>query len=114
MSSIYRKKEEIVTRRIAEETLLVPIRSNLAEMQRIYGLNPVAEYIWQQLDGKRNLADVYDGVVINFDVKKEQAKSDIQEFILQLLESDMIESAAIPGDCSPGSKETGDVNEMEG
>ena len=101
LSSIYRKKEDIVTRSIAGETLLVPIRSNLADMQRIYGLNPAAENIWQQLDGKRNLTEIHNGLMANFDVEKEQAETDIREFISQLIEAGIIEE----GPASPTGKE---------
>jgi hypothetical protein len=90
----YRKQEEIVTREIAGETLLVPIRSKLADMQRIFGLNAVGEYIWQQLDGRRSLTEIHNEIVDDFDVTGEQAKIDIQEFIGQLLEADIITEAA--------------------
>lgn len=93
-SSVYRKQEEIVTREIAGETLLVPIRSNLADMQRIFGLNAVGEYIWQRLDGKRSLAEIRNEILDNFDVTGEQAKTDIHEFIGQLLEADIITETA--------------------
>jgi len=91
LNSIYQKREDIVTRQIADETLLVPIRSHLADMQRIFALNRVAEYIWQQLDGKRNLKEIHNGIMANFEVEKNRAGSDIQEFISQLMESDIIE-----------------------
>jgi methyltransferase-like protein len=94
LSSIYRKKEDIVTRQIADETLLVPIRSNLADMQRIFALNTVAEYIWQQLDGKRNLKEIHDGILTHFKVEKEQAGSDILAFISELREAGIIEEVA--------------------
>lgn len=91
LNSIYRKREDIVTRQIAGETILVPIRSNLADMQRLFSLNTAAEYIWQQLDGKRNLKEIHDGILANFEVEKEQADSDIREFISQLMDAAIIE-----------------------
>lgn len=91
LSSIYRKRDDIVTRQIAGETILVPIRSNLADMQRLFTLNTAAEYIWQQLDGKRNLKEIHDGMLANFEVEKEQADSDIREFISQLMDAAIIE-----------------------
>jgi hypothetical protein len=97
LSSTYRKQEDIVTRQIAGETLLVPIRSNLADMQKIYGLNPLGDYIWQQLDGKRSLTEILAEVAGNFDVTEEQAEIDIREFISQLTEAGIIEEAALPG-----------------
>ena len=92
MNTTYRKKENIVTRHIAGETLLVPIYGELANMERIFTLDPVAAFIWEQLDGKRNLKEIRDGVLNAFDVKKEQAETDISEFIDDLVRADLIDS----------------------
>jgi len=82
----------MVTRRIAGETLLVPIRSQVADMQNIFALtHSTAEYIWQQLDGKQNLQQIHMGIMDNFQVGNRQALSDLQEFISQLLGSGIIE-----------------------
>ena len=88
-SKVYRKNVEVVTRRIADELFLVPIKGNIADMQRIFTLNPVAEYIWQKLDEK-NLIEIRDGILAQFDVEKERVDSDIQGFIAELLEADLI------------------------
>lgn len=87
----YRKKEEVITREIVGETLLVPIRSNTADMQSIFALNPVAEYVWQRLDGEKNINDICNEVSASFDVKKEEAGGDVEEFINELLKADLIE-----------------------
>ena len=91
LNTIFRKKEDVVTRSIAGETILVPIRDNLADMQGIYTLNPVAEYIWQQLDGKQNLQNIARGVSESFDVTPPEAGDDMVEFINQLLAGEIIE-----------------------
>lgn len=87
---VFRKREEIVSREIAGETILVPIKGKLADMQRIFAVDDVAEYIWQQLDGERKAADIRNGVMDLYDVGKEQAESDISEFIDALLKADLI------------------------
>ncbi len=87
---IFKKKNEIVSREIAGETILVPISGKLADMQRIFSLNPVAEYIWNQLNGKRNLQEISDSIPSVFDVNKEQVYADVHEFIAELLKEDLI------------------------
>ena len=92
LNTVYRKKENTVTRQIAGETLLVPIRSQVADMQNIFALtHSTAEYIWQQLDGKQNLENIHQGIMDNFQAENHQAQSDLQEFISQLLEAGIIE-----------------------
>ena len=46
--------------------------------------------IWEQLDGKKRLKDIRDGVLDTFDVKKEQAETDIFEFIDELVKADLV------------------------
>ena len=94
MCPTYRRNEEVVARHIAGETLLVPIRGDLAGMQRIFALDRVAEYIWQQLDGEMSLEAIRDQVLANYDVGEEEAETDIQQFIAELLEAGLIVEVA--------------------
>jgi hypothetical protein len=89
-NKVFRKNESVVSRKIADEMLLVPVRGRLANMQRIFSLNPVAEYVWEQLDGERNLNDIRSGVLAHFDVKREQADIDIREFMEELVQAGLI------------------------
>lgn len=89
-NTVYQKSDDIVSRKIADETLLVPIRGNLADMQRIFSLNPVAEYVWQAIDGKRSLHDIRAGVLAHFEVAPEECEKDIRTFIGELLENHLI------------------------
>jgi hypothetical protein len=93
LSSRFRKKEDIVTRRIAGETLLVPVYGDLANMERIFALDPVAAFIWEQLDEEKSLKDIRDGVLDAFDVNEEQAETDIFEFIEELIKASLIVQA---------------------
>lgn len=88
--SVYQKHPDVVTRRIAGETMLVPIGATSADCPRIIVLNPVAELIWELLDGKQNIKKINDRVHSSFDVDKKQAVEDIQEFITQLKEQSLI------------------------
>jgi len=87
---IYRKNGDIVVRKIAEEVILVPIRGNIGDMQRIFTLNPVAELIWEELDGKKTLNDIRQHVIEIFEVKEVEAEKDIMEFMEQLHEYDLV------------------------
>ena len=83
-SSIYKRSENIVSRDIAGETILVPIRGKLADMQNIFTLNGVGVYIWDHLDGKRSLTEILDLLLDHFEVSKLEAEQDILEFIDQI------------------------------
>jgi uncharacterized lipoprotein YehR (DUF1307 family) len=90
MNTVYKTKDEIVTREIAGETILVPVKGKLADMQKIFSLNPVAEYIWQQLNGDKSITEIRDSIIESFDVDREQAGRDILDLINSLLKEDLI------------------------
>lgn len=90
---VLRKRDEVVSREIAGETILVPIRGKLVDMERIFSVNPVGAHVWQQLDGRRSLAEIRDSVLDTFDVEKDQADVDIQEFVAELTEAELIVEA---------------------
>jgi coenzyme PQQ synthesis protein D (PqqD) len=88
--NVYRKNSNIVARKIADEVILVPIRGNLADMQRIFSLNTLAEFIWNSLDGQRPLRDIRNDISDNFEVEESTAKKDISELIDQLMDYNLI------------------------
>jgi hypothetical protein len=87
---IFIRNQDIVSRKIAGELFLVPVKGKLADMEKIFTLTTVAEYIWDRLDGQRSLDDIRNDVVARFDVGEEQADSDIREFIAELVEAGLI------------------------
>ncbi len=89
---VFRKRGELVSRDIAGETILVPIKGKLADMQRIFSLNPVASYIWARLDGRRSLAEIVEDVVNGFDVEHTEAENDLREFVGELVKASLIEA----------------------
>lgn len=90
MTATYQRKPGVVTRHIAGETILVPMKNRLADLLCLFVLNPVGEFIWERLDGKTSLADVADQVAEAFEVDPAQARRDCEEFLQQLIQADLV------------------------
>jgi len=84
MDRVFQKVEGIIVRKVVGETILVPISGNLADMQRIFALNPVAEFIWERVDGMTPLSDIYKGILNHFEIDQDQAEKDLVGFIDEL------------------------------
>lgn len=81
---IYKKAEKIVVRKIAGETFLVPVAGKLADMQRIFTLNTVGEFIWERVDGQQDVESIISSVTESFEVDRETAEGDVRQFIGEL------------------------------
>lgn len=88
----YRKASSIVTREIAGETILVPIRQNVGDLESIYTLNETASRIWALIDGRRSLGDIRDALVARFEVEQAEAEQDLLEFVGQLQAAGALEA----------------------
>lgn len=85
LDKVYRKSDSIVSRKIADEFILVPIRRNVGDLESIYTLNDVAAYIWELIDGKRNILEIKEKIAEEFDVTPEEAERDLLEHLQQLV-----------------------------
>jgi hypothetical protein len=85
LEKIYSKSDSIVSRKIADEFILVPIRRKLADVNSIYLLqDDVSVRIWKLIDGQRPVGKIKKIICEEFDVSPEQAQSDLVEFLKQL------------------------------
>ena len=90
-TQIFRQGPDVVHRRVAGESILVPIRGNVADMQCLYALDAVGECVWEHLDGTRSVADLAACVTARFDVDPDRALADLQPFLAELLEQGLVE-----------------------
>ena len=95
MERVFARNEGTVSRSVAEEKLVIPVRGKLADLQKIFALNPVADFIWEQLDGKKSLSEICSAITASFEVETEQASRDLCELIEDLLSNDLV--IEVPG-----------------
>ena len=88
--SVFEKQSDIVHREIAGEHLLVPIRGQLADMQRIFALNTVADFIWERIDGAASVKAISDAVVADFDTDAAQAATDVSAMMSELFDAGLV------------------------
>ncbi|MDO9576302.1 MAG: PqqD family protein [Candidatus Cloacimonadales bacterium] len=84
LDKVYTKSDSIVSRKIADEFILVPIRQNVGDLESIYTLNETAARIWELIDGKMKVEEIKEKIVEEFEVTPEEAEKDIMEHLQQL------------------------------
>jgi len=83
-NKLYQKDTNIVFRKITDKFILVPIRQKVGDLESIYTINEVAARIWELIDGKRNVRQIRDMIVDEFEVDSQEAERDIIEHFQQL------------------------------
>ena len=81
LDKIYRRNDNFVFRRIEGETILVPIRDNVGDLDCIYSLNPVGALVWEHLDGYQDLGAIKSRIAAEYDVTDNEAETDLLSFI---------------------------------
>ena len=89
-TKIFNRRTDVVFREVAGENLLVPIRGELADLQRIFSVNAVGGCIWALLDGRRSLAAITETVRNRFDGSDPvQVECDVADFVQDLVDANL-------------------------
>jgi len=86
--------QSFVTRRIAGETLILPVSGHVANLDAIYVMNDVGSRIWELLEAPMPVEQIADRLSSEFEVSVERAGDDVREFLGVLSERGLIEYIA--------------------
>jgi hypothetical protein len=81
LTSILSHSPSIVTRKTGDEYVLVPITNNIADMNSVYTLNETGAFIWEHINGIRNVEEIIDAVTMEYDIERTIATEDVYSFI---------------------------------
>jgi len=84
VTSIPAHSPRVVFRRINDECLLIPLTDNIADMDSLYTLNETGVFIWELIDGKRDIGDITAMMAEEFEVNPDEAENDIIQFLEQV------------------------------
>lgn len=90
-STILYKIENMVTREIEDETVLLPIYDTSEEIDCIYSLNKVASRVWEMIDGKSTIGEIKKKVLEEFESTPQEVEEKMENFLKDLLEIKAVE-----------------------
>jgi len=79
--SLIDKQKNIIVKKINNEFILVPLIDNVANMRSLYTLNETGAFLWEKIDGTKNISQLAKDVVEEFDVEMEEAINDTNHFL---------------------------------
>jgi hypothetical protein len=89
---------EFVTRRIADETIIVPVVGGVGDLDAIFTLNEVGSLIWQLVDTPTTVHAIVEEVGRTFDASPDRLEQDVVEFLGKLAEAGLIQPLGEPAD----------------
>lgn len=94
---VYVQSENVVSRNIEGELLIVPLISGIGDMEdELFTMNETGKTIWERLDGKKNLQEVMLELSAEFDVSVGELEKDVVGFVTELIRRGMlVEKSAV-------------------
>ena len=83
-------KENFMLRKVADCYVVVPIGAAVAEFNGMINLNEVGAFLWRQLESDTTPEAVLAAVLEEYEVDESVAKADVNKFIKELQEADLI------------------------
>lgn len=84
LKSVPSHSPRIVTKKTGKEYVLVPLAENIADMNSLYTLNETGAFIWEQIDGKKNVGEIIAALMEEYDIDEKTAFGDVLQFMENL------------------------------
>ncbi len=94
LTKCFLKESDFATRSILGETIIVPIKGGVGDLNSIYVLNELGTQIWELINGKTSIDRIIGEICKAYDVGPEEAEKDTMEFLSSLEVSGLIRSAS--------------------
>jgi hypothetical protein len=82
--------QDFVTRRIGDETIVVPLRNSIGDLGSIYTLNEPGAWIWQMVREELPVAQIAAAICREYEVSAEEATRDILALMDDLRDAGMM------------------------
>jgi hypothetical protein len=92
---LYVRSESVVSRVIAGETLIIPVRKGVGDLASIYSLNEVASVIWQTVTGPRSAEEIVHTLQKEFAGESEQIERDVRTFLDEMSSAGLISEVGV-------------------
>jgi hypothetical protein len=88
------RSRSVVSRVVAGETLIVPVRSRVGDLASIYSFNGTGSLIWKLLETPKTVAELAVAVVQEYGVEPAVAARDVTSFVDEMKLAGLVEAPA--------------------
>lgn len=88
---LFIRSQSVVSRVVAGETLIVPVRGRVGDLASIYSFNGTGSLIWQMLESPRTVGELVEAVAQQFEVEQPRAEQDVKQFVREMISVGLVE-----------------------
>jgi tetratricopeptide (TPR) repeat protein len=93
----YERQVGIVTRKILDEVILVPVSQKISDEAALFTLDAVAAFLWDRLTAPISAPELIDALQQSYDVTPPQAATDVRAFLSQLTDIGVLRISSAEG-----------------
>jgi hypothetical protein len=87
---VFVRSQSVVSRRVAGETLIVPVRGKVGDLASIYSFNQTGSLIWQSLESPKSISELISIIEQEYEIEHGQAERDVTQFLNDMLAADLV------------------------
>ena len=87
--------KQFILREIAGDYIIIPTGNTILEFNGLITVNEVGAFLWNKLQQEITFEELTAAVLDEYDVTKEEAEKDIQEFLEQLAKGGILDEAEL-------------------
>ena len=90
---VFAHRGEFALRQVGSESILVPIRNHVGDLDSVFVFTPVAARIWTLLDGNRDVDAIVAEICNEYDADDGVVRADLAELLGTMEAADLIGAA---------------------
>jgi hypothetical protein len=91
----YVRSTSVVSRVIAGETLIVPVRGGVGDLASIYSLNEVGSSIWSVIAQPSSQEEIVERIEQEFAGERQQVEQDVNAFLAEMESAGLVEAVGV-------------------
>jgi hypothetical protein len=84
LKELFNIKSKLAMRMVGDELVLVPLTSNVSDMDELFTLNELGCFIWDRITETSTENEIVLSVIKEYDVDENIAKRDVADFLSRL------------------------------
>ena len=90
LDKCFTKESDFVTRDVAGEMIIVPIKGHVGDLEGVFTLNELGSMIWQLINGQTTARELVEAVQNEYDIGAAEAEKDVVDFLRSLEDAGLI------------------------